>query len=92
MRPAPEQPASEPVYDPAYHQTSAPVPEEQAPPVADKHAFGLLDDPRAATIEICTRDDAESKAQALPSEVPAGVWVPSGLVAIVYRGELFRKV
>ena len=89
---SPEQPASEPVYVAAHNQRPAPAPEVQAPPVADKHAFGLLDDPRAATIEICTRDDAESKAQALSSEVPTGVWVPSGLVAIAYRGELFRKV
>jgi hypothetical protein len=84
--PAPEpEPIPEPLPEAA---TAAPVQQAQ------KHAYGPLDDPRAAAIAQCTQAEAEAQAIQLSANAmaePFGIWTPNGLIAIAYGGAIFRK-
>ncbi len=62
--------------------------------VAQKHAYGPLDDPRAAAIAQCTQAEAEVQAIQLSANAMTeafGIWVPGELIAIAYGGAIFRK-
>jgi hypothetical protein len=84
--PAPEpEPTPEPLPEAA---TAEPVQQAQ------KHAYGPLDDPRAAAIAECTQAEAEAQAILLSTNAmnePFGIWTPNGLIAIAYGGAIFRK-
>lgn len=58
---------------------------------ASKYAYGPLQDPRSAVVVTSTLAEVEQDALLLDQQ-PIGIWVPGQLVAIVYGGEVFRKV
>lgn len=80
-----------------------PVPAAEAGPVqqhftpvqpfvaTQKYAYGPLQDPRSAVVVTSTLTEVEQDAL-LVDQQPIGIWVPGQLVAIVYGGEVFRKV
>ena len=62
--------------------------------VAQKHAYGPLDNPAAAAIAKCTQAEAEAQAIQLSANAMTeafGIWVPGELIAIAYGGAIFRK-
>ncbi|QSR35587.1 hypothetical protein CFI10_11365 [Marinobacterium iners] len=94
-QPEPEpQPSAPQQYEnePAYQAEPAPAPASTA--VAQKHAYGPLDNPAAAAIAKCTQAEAEAQAIQLSANAMTeafGIWVPGELIAIAYGGAIFRK-
>lgn len=92
-----EQPVQQPEPQEYGHYPDYPESLLQSKPVqqvAQKHACGPLDDPRAAVISECTQAEAEAQAVQLSANAmnePFGIWIPGQLVAIAYNGEVFRK-
>lgn len=83
-------PADETSEEPAPAQ----APTHAKPQQARKHAYGPLDNPKAAVIADCTQGEVEDKAVQLSVEAmttPFGIWIPGQLIAIAYGGEVFRK-
>lgn len=66
-------------------------PAPQSPTVTQKYAYGPLQDPRSAIVVASTLEDVERDALLIDQQ-PIGIWVPGQLIAIVYGGEVFRKV
>lgn len=92
-----QQPAPKPTPDPEPEPTPGPLPEAatvEPAQQAQKYAYGPLATPTSAVITECTQAEAEAQATQLSVNAmtePFGVWVPSGLIAIAYGGEVFRK-